>query len=176
MITEGERLHWHRQPDTWNKTAKRSPILLVSTPWHIFPKYLGVDGYERSLHRLSVSESEEWVCTKTVFPNSSTLRACEKTYTGFVKIYYKRVKKNDLRHSSRKNVFSNWKHFRRREILKLFLQQLTIDPPSLPLLFRVLQLGQPIFSPCQLYLRTDPLFGAICSTQFPYHSFSLTTQ
>ena len=33
-------------------------------------------------HRLSVSESEEWVCTKTVFPNASTLRACEKTYTG----------------------------------------------------------------------------------------------
>jgi|ERR1712192_67681 len=31
---------------------------------------------------LSVSESEEWVCTKTVFPNASTLRACEKTYTG----------------------------------------------------------------------------------------------
>ena len=34
------------------------------------------------VHRLSVSESEEWVCTKTVFPNASTLRACEKTYTG----------------------------------------------------------------------------------------------
>ena len=32
--------------------------------------------------RLSVSESEEWVCTKTVFPNASILRACEKTYTG----------------------------------------------------------------------------------------------
>ena len=106
MITEGERLHWHRQPDTWNKTAKRSPILLVSTPWHIFPKYLGVDGYERSLHRLSVSESEEWVCTKTVFPNSSTLRACEKTYTGFVKIYYKRVKKTDLRHKLHTKMYS----------------------------------------------------------------------
>ena len=34
------------------------------------------------LHRLSVSESEEWVCTKTVFTNGSTLRECQKTYTG----------------------------------------------------------------------------------------------
>jgi len=31
---------------------------------------------------LSVSESSEWVCTKTVFTNGSIVRGCQKTYTG----------------------------------------------------------------------------------------------
>ena len=31
---------------------------------------------------LSVSESQEWVCTKTVFSNGTIVRGCEKTYTG----------------------------------------------------------------------------------------------
>ena len=31
---------------------------------------------------LSVSESKEWVCTKTVFSNGTIVRGCEKTYTG----------------------------------------------------------------------------------------------
>jgi len=31
---------------------------------------------------LSVSESSEWVCTKTVNTNGSVVRGCEKTYTG----------------------------------------------------------------------------------------------
>ena len=34
------------------------------------------------LCRLSVSESSEWVCTKTIFANGSVVRGCEKTYTG----------------------------------------------------------------------------------------------
>ena len=32
--------------------------------------------------RLSVSETEEWVCTKTTLNNGSTIRDCQKTYTG----------------------------------------------------------------------------------------------
>ena len=32
--------------------------------------------------RLSVSETEEFVCTKTVFANGSIVRDCQKTYTG----------------------------------------------------------------------------------------------
>ena len=35
--------------------------------------------------RLSVSESSEWVCTKTIFNNGSTVRGCKKTYTGISK-------------------------------------------------------------------------------------------
>jgi len=31
---------------------------------------------------LSVSESLEWVCTKTIFPNGTVARGCEQTYTG----------------------------------------------------------------------------------------------
>jgi len=31
---------------------------------------------------LSVSESSEWVCTKTIFNNGSIIRGCQKTYTG----------------------------------------------------------------------------------------------
>lgn len=31
---------------------------------------------------LSVSESSEWVCTKTIFNNGSIVRGCKKTYTG----------------------------------------------------------------------------------------------
>jgi len=31
---------------------------------------------------LSVSESMEWVCTKTIYSNGSIRRGCEKTYTG----------------------------------------------------------------------------------------------
>ena len=34
------------------------------------------------LCRLSVSESSEWVCTKTIFTNGSVVRGCHKTYTG----------------------------------------------------------------------------------------------
>ena len=30
----------------------------------------------------SVSESDEWVCTKTVFPNQTVVKGCERTYTG----------------------------------------------------------------------------------------------
>ena len=35
--------------------------------------------------RLSVSESSEWVCTKTIFNNGSIVRGCKKTYTGISK-------------------------------------------------------------------------------------------
>ena len=31
---------------------------------------------------LSVSETVEWVCTKTVYSNSTVMRGCHKTYTG----------------------------------------------------------------------------------------------
>ena len=37
------------------------------------------------LSRLSVSETEEYVCTKTVFMNGSTVRDCQKTYTGLLR-------------------------------------------------------------------------------------------
>ena len=129
---------------------------------------------EMYLHRLSVSESEEWVCTKTVFPNASTLRACEKTYTGITKFNHKSC--YALFHVFSTCIWclqiSQRKHFRRREVLKLFLQQLATDPPSLPLLFRVLQLSPPIplLTPAfayHLYLHTPPHFGAICSIPFP---------
>ena len=36
----------------------------------------------KSLWRLSVSETAEWVCTKSVFNNGTVRRSCEKTYTG----------------------------------------------------------------------------------------------
>ena len=31
---------------------------------------------------LSVSETVEWVCTKTVYSNNTVMRGCHKTYTG----------------------------------------------------------------------------------------------
>ena len=45
----------------------------------------------RHLHHLcccSVSESAEWVCTKTVFHNGTVRRGCEKTYTGIIMKYF----------------------------------------------------------------------------------------
>lgn len=49
---------------------------------------------------LSVSETEEYVCTKTVFMNGSTVRDCQKTYTGgetFSTCFYNSNKDTPLR-------------------------------------------------------------------------------
>ena len=40
---------------------------------YLYPNFFG---------RLSVSETAEWVCTKSVFANGTVRRHCEKTYTG----------------------------------------------------------------------------------------------
>ena len=91
--------------------------------------------------RLSVSESEEWVCTKTVFPNASTLRACEKTYTGSGIIIIKCTHTLCWIFHQTKRI-----HLRRGKVLQLFLQQFPPHTPPLPLLFRILQLCPPPLS------------------------------
>ena len=40
----------------------------------------------QNIVRLSVSESLEWVCTKTIFPNGTIARGCEQTYTGVIAV------------------------------------------------------------------------------------------
>ena len=55
---------------------------------------------------LSVSETAEWVCTKTVYNNNTVRRGCHKTYTGNYQdktIYFKSI-------------------FRRREVCHVFLE------------------------------------------------------
>ena len=59
---------------------------------------------------LSVSETAEWVCTKTVYNNNTVRRGCHKTYTGNKK--------------RQKRALDDYFQpiFRRREVFHVFLE------------------------------------------------------
>ena len=69
-------------------TSLYSPWLIIinssTLHWSTLTTWWGsmFDWFTPSWFRLSVSESLEWVCTKTVFTNGTITRGCEKTYTG----------------------------------------------------------------------------------------------
>ena len=72
------------------KTLKKEEQLAVKQIFvvgHTTPnsKILDCHCNNAFLSRLSVSETEEYVCTKTVFMNGSTVRDCQKTYTGLLR-------------------------------------------------------------------------------------------
>ena len=83
LVMNGELLK-----SIFHLTSLYSPWLIIinssTLHWSTLTTWWGsmFDWFTPSWFRLSVSESLEWVCTKTVFTNGTITRGCEKTYTG----------------------------------------------------------------------------------------------